>query len=242
MAARYIKMIHLDDLKAFVHNDRNKTKDMILPIITTLISGLIIILSISPQYLRELNPLTLLLLSVASALPVWAVNQLLWLHLERRMTSQIVGRIVLAFDISVKEKKVLSFALSRLLKAVDIMRFIPSKDIANLVTIVTIYLGAVVVYFTSQSPAGLYITIFSFSLIVWLACLFVLHSYCQKIDVKPLKNAWEKLINNEELVGQISSHLERIERLIRARTRVETDERETDEQPDESQSAESKPE
>ena len=218
MAARYIKMIHLDDLKAFVHNDRNKTKDMILPIITTLISGLIIILSISPQYLRDLNPFTLLLLSVASALPVWAVNQLLWLHLERRVTSQIVARIVLAFDISVKEKKVLSFALSRLLKAIDIMRFIPSKDIANLVTIVTIYLGAVVVYFTSQSPAGLYITILSFSLIVWLACLFVLHSYCQKIDVKPLKKAWEHLINNVELHDQINRHFERIEKLIQMRT------------------------
>ena len=168
--------------------------------------------------LRDLNPLTLLLLSVACALPVWAVNQLLWLHLERRMTSQIVGRIVLAFDISVKEKKVLSFALSRLLKAVDIMRFIPSKDIANLVTIVTIYLGAVVVYFTSKSPASLYITILSFSLIVWLACLFVLHSYCQKIDIKPLKKAWEHLINNVELHDQINRHFERIEKLIQMRT------------------------
>lgn len=131
-------MVHLDDLKAFVHNDRNTIKEMVLPILTTLISGLIIILSISPQYLRELNPLTLLLLSVASALPVWAINQLLWMHLEKRMTSQIVGRIVMVFDISAKEKKVLSFALSRLLKAIDIMRFLPSKDIANLVTIVTI--------------------------------------------------------------------------------------------------------
>ena len=231
-------MIHLDDLKAFVHNDRNKTKDMILPIITTLISGLIIILSISPQYLSELNPFTLLLLSVASALPVWAVNQLLWLHLERRMTSQIVGRIVLAFDISAKEKKVLSFALSRLLKAIDIMRFIPSKDIANLVTIVTIYLGAVVVYFTSQSPASLYITILSFSLIVWLACLFVLHSYCQKIDVKPLKKAWEHLINNVELHDQINRHFERIEKLIQMRTGKEMPEDEPEGTTDTSETSE----
>ena len=131
-------MIQLDDLKAFVRNDRSSKMDMILPVITTLISGLIIILSISPQYLSELNPFTLLLLSIASALPVWAVNQLLWLHLERRMTRQIIGRIVLAFDFSAKEKKVVSFALSRLMKAIDIMRFIPAKDIANLITIVTI--------------------------------------------------------------------------------------------------------
>ena len=234
-------MIHLDDLKAFVHNDRNKTKDMILPILTTLISGLIIILSISPQYLRDLNPFTLLLLSVASALPVWAVNQLLWLHLERRMTSQIVGRIVLAFDISVKEKKVLSFALSRLLKAIDIMRFIPSKDIANLVTIVTIYLGAVVVYFTSKSPASLYITILSFSLIVWLACLFVLHSYCQKIDVKPLKKAWEHLINNVELHDQINRHFERIEKLIQMRTGQEKPDDDPEGTTDTSQTSEQNP-
>ncbi len=235
-------MIHLDDLKAFVRNDRNTSKDMILPIITTLISGLIIILSISPQYLRELNPFTLLLLSVASALPVWAVNQLLWMHLERRVTSQIVARIVLAFDVSAKEKKILSFALSRLLKTIDIMRFIPSKDIANMVTIITIYLGAVIVYFTVQSPARLYITILSLSLIIWLVCLFVLHRYCQKIDVKPIKKAWEQLISNDELIGQINKHFETIEKLVQARTSVETHEKETDVQPGESQSSESKPE
>jgi hypothetical protein len=157
-------------------------------------------------------------LSVASALPVWAVNQLLWLHLERRVSSQIVGRIVLIFDVSGKEKKVLSFALSRLMKTIDIMRFIPSKDIANLTTVITIYLGAVFVYFTDQSPASLYLFILSLSLVVWLVCLLVLQSYCKKIDVKPLKKAWEHLINNVELHDQINRHFERIEKLIQMRT------------------------
>jgi hypothetical protein len=86
----------------------------------------------------------------------------------------------------------------------------------------------VVVYFTSQSSAGLYITIFSFSLIVWLACLIVLHSYCQKIDVKPLKKAWEQFINNEELLGQINRHFARIETLVRARAGQEPLEKEPD--------------
>ena len=232
-----IHMIHLDDLKSFVRNDQNNTKDLILPFITTLISGLIIILSISPQYLRELSPFTLLLLSVASALPVWAVNQLLWMHLERRVTSQIVGRIVLAFDVSVKEKEVLSFALSWLIKAIDIMRFLPSKDIANLVTILTIYLGAVFVYFTGQSPATLYMFIFALSLIVWLICLLVLRYYCQKINVIPLKEAWEEFINNEEFRGQINKHLETIERLIQGRTSLNSFEKDPDEPPGESQSS-----
>lgn len=205
--------------------------DMILPVITTLISGLIIILSISPQYLSELNPFTLLLLSIASALPIWAVNQLLWLHLERRMTRQIIGRIVLVFDFSAKEKKVVSFALSRLMKAIDIMRFIPSKDIANLVTIVTIYLGAVFVYFTGQSPASLYLSILSLSLIIWLVCLCVLHSYCNKIDVKPLKKAWEQFINNEELRAHINRNFARIEELVRARTGEAPREKGPDEPP-----------
>ncbi|MBW2689948.1 MAG: hypothetical protein JRC99_08460 [Deltaproteobacteria bacterium] len=227
-------MIQLDDLKAFVRNDRSSKMDMILPVITTLISGLIIILSISPQYLSELNPFTLLLLSIASALPIWAVNQLLWLHLERRMTRQIIGRIVLVFDFSAKEKKVVSFALSRLMKAVDIMRFIPSKDIANLVTIVTIYLGAVFVYFTDQSPARLYLSILSLSLIIWLVCLCVLHHYCKKIDVKPLKKAWEQFINNEELRAHINRNFARIEELVRARTGAGPHEKGPDEPPGDS--------
>jgi len=227
-------MIHLDDLKTFVHNDRSTKMDMILPAITTLISGLIIILSISPQYLRELNPFTLLLLSIASALPVWAVNQLLWLHLERRLGSQVIGRIVLLFDISVKEKKVMSFALTRLMKAFGVMRFVPTKDIANLVTIVTIYFGAAFVYFTQQSPARLYITILALSLLIWLVCLCVLQRYCQKIDIKPIKKAWEELITNDELIGHISQQFASIEELVRSRTSAAHSEEGTDQPPGDS--------
>ena len=234
-------MINLDDLKTFVHNDQSTQKEMFLPIITTLISGLVIILSISPEYLRELNPFTLFLLSVASALPVWAVNQLLWLHLERRVSSQIVGRIVLIFDVSGKEKKVLSFALSRLMKTIDIMRFIPSKDIANLTTVITIYLGAVFVYFTGQSPASLYLVILSLSFLVWLVCLLVLQSYCKKIDVKPLKKAWEHLINNVELHDQINRHFERIEKLIQMRTGQEKPDDDPEGTTDTSQTSEQNP-
>jgi len=98
-------MIHLDDLKAFVHVDREKKIDTVLPLITTLIAGLIIILSISPEYLRELNPITLFLLSIACALPVWSLNQLLWWHLGRRVSGELVGKIVSVFDVSGKEKK-----------------------------------------------------------------------------------------------------------------------------------------
>jgi len=212
------KMIHLDDIKAFVHNDRNDKIDMVLPVITTLISGLIIIISISPEYLRELNPVTLFLLSVASALPIWAFNQLLWWHLGRRVSSELVGRIVMILNVSGKEKKVLSFALSRLMKAIDIMHFIPSKDIANLVTIVTIYLGAAAIYFTAGSPARLYGYILLLSLLIWVVGLYILHRTCKKIDVEPLKKAWEQLKTNDELLGHINGLFERIEKLVQGST------------------------
>jgi hypothetical protein len=210
-------MIHLDDIKAFVHVDREKKIDTILPIITTLIAGLVIILTISPDYLRELNPITLFLLSIACALPVWSLNQLLWWYLGRKVSSELVGKVAFIFDVSGKEKKVLSFALGQLMKALDIMRFIPSKNIANLVTILTIYLGAAIVYFAFSSPALLYGTIFALSLIIWLGGWFALHRTSRKIDVEPLKNAWVQLRNNEELLGQINEHFERIEKMVLSR-------------------------
>jgi hypothetical protein len=210
-------MIHLDDIKAFVHVDREKKIDTILLLITTLISGLIIIISISPDYLRELNPVTLFLLSVACALPVWSLNQLLWWHLGRRVSGELIAKIVFIFDVSGKEKKVLSFALAQLMKAIDVMRFIPSKNIANLVTILTIYLGAAAIYFTSNSPALLYGIIFSLSLIIWLGGWYVLHRTCRKIDVEPLKEAWEQLKNNEELLAHINQHFERIGKMVQLR-------------------------
>jgi hypothetical protein len=211
-------MINLDDIKAFVHTDRDKKIDTILPILTTLIAGLIIIISISPDYLRELNPFTLFLLSIACALPVWSLNQLLWWHLGRKVSSELVGKIAYLFDVTGKEKKVLSFALGQLMKALDVMRFIPSKNIANLVTILTIYIGAAILYFTPGSPPLLYGIIFALSLIIWLGGWFTLHRTSRKIDVEPLKNAWEQLKSNEELLANINEHFERIEKMVLSRT------------------------
>jgi hypothetical protein len=222
-------MINLDDIKAFVHVDREKKIDTILPLITTLIAGLVIILTISPDYLRELNPITLFLLSVACALPVWSLNQLLWWHLGRKVSGELVGKVAFIFDVSGKEKKVLSFALGQLMKAFDVMRFIPSKNIANLVTILTIYIGAAVIYFTFNSPALLYGTIFALSLIIWLGGWFALHRTSRKIDVEPLKNAWEQLKNNEELLAQINEHFERIEKMVLSRTSLLMNDKDSEE-------------
>ncbi len=205
----------LNDIKPVIRSDRNKKVDMILPVITTLISGLIIIISISPEYLRELNPVTLFLLSIASALPIWAFNQLLWWYLGGRVSSEVTARIIMMLNVSRKEKKALSFALSRLIKAIDVLGFIPSINIANLVTIVTIYLGAAAGYFTANSPARLYGYIFSLSFVIWLVCLFVLHRTCKKIDVAPLKKAWDQLKTNDELIAHINGLFEKIEKLIR---------------------------
>jgi hypothetical protein len=57
------------------------------------------------------------------------------------------------------------FRLNRL-KAVDIIRLIPVKNIANLVTIIAIYAAAVVLYFTSGTLPILYGTIFSIILFI----------------------------------------------------------------------------
>jgi hypothetical protein len=236
------EMIHLDDIKAFVHVDREKKIDTILPLLTTLNSGLIIIISISPDYLRELNPFTLFLLSVACALPVWSLNQLLWWHLGRKVSGELVGKIVFIFDVSGKEKKVLSFALAQLMKAIDVMRFIPSKNIANLVTILTIYLGAAVIYFTFNSPALLYGTIFSLSLSIWLGGWYALHRTGRKIDVESLKEAWGQLKNNEELLTHINQHFERIEKMVQSRTSLFMNEKDAAESGSREQDPETGPE
>jgi hypothetical protein len=219
-------VIDLDHLKGFVHLDREKESrsllSSLLPLLVTLVSGLVIIVSISPLYLRELHPFTLLLLSVCSALPVWAFNQLLWWLLGRRVSCELVKHVVLLFDISPTERRALSFALGQLMKVLDVMRFIPSKRIADLVTVVTIYLGVVVTYFTLNSLALLYGVIFLLGLAIWSVGLWVLHRACRKIDAAPIKAAWEQLRHNDALLAQLNHHFETIETLIRARTRTRT--------------------
>jgi hypothetical protein len=207
--------MHFDDIKTFVHSDRNHLVDTVVPVIVTLVSGLIIIISISPEYLRELNPFTLLLLSIAAALPIWALNQLYWWQIGRQVSSRLTARIVMILDVSGKEKKALSFALSQLMKAIDIVRFIPSKNIANLVTITTIYFGAAAGYFTAGSPARLYAYILLPGFLIWLFGLAILYRVSKKIDIEPLKEAWEQLKTNDELIAHINALFEKLETLVR---------------------------
>lgn len=54
----------------------------------------------------------------------------------------------------------------------------------------------------------------------------------------PLKKAWEQLINNEELRGQINQHLERIEKLIQVGTGVDSRNKEPDDTSGSSESPE----
>jgi len=211
-------MLHIEDIKSFVHTDRDKKTEVFLSILTTLISGLIIIISISPAYLRELNPFTLFLLSISCALPVWAFNQLLWWYLGRRVTGEIVSKVAFVFDISWTEKKVLSFALVQLMKAVDIIRFIPTKNIANLVTVLAIYSGAVVLYFTSGPLPLLYVSIFLISLIAWLLGLLMIWRASNKIDVASLRETWASLKKSEDLLMYVNQQFERIEKMVTAET------------------------
>ena len=213
-------MIHLKDMKSLLHHKQDNKTDAILSIVVTLISGMVILLSISPEYLRELNPFTLLLLSIAAALPVWAFNQLLWWYFGRKVSATLVGKATGIFAVSEKSKKIISFALSQLMTALDVMRFIPVRKIASLLTILTIYIGSVVSYFTFNSPAVLYGTIFSLSFIIWLIGLFVLHRSCRKFDERSLKEAWSQLKNNEELVAKINSYFERIELIVQSELHV----------------------
>ena len=125
-------------------------------------------------------------MSVACSLPVWAVNQLLWWQISSKITTELVQKIVFITDISERHRRELSFALTQLFKLFDLVRFIPYRTIANLVTVVAIYTGAAVYYFIDGSPPVLYGIILSFSLLVWLIGQTVLHRVSRKLDVQPL--------------------------------------------------------
>jgi len=130
----------------------NSTLHALIPVVTVLISGLVIILAVSPEYLMELHPLTLLLLAIACALPVWAWSQVLWWYTGRSISGAIVAKVTYILDVPEKRKTAYALALSELLKAVDILRFVPHENIANFVTVITIYVGAALCYLAGASP------------------------------------------------------------------------------------------
>jgi len=136
--------MNLGSLKESVRPRRETGLQVLIPVATVLISGMVILLTVSPAYLRELHPLTLLLLSVACALPVWALNQLMWWQVGRSITGAIIAKMTYILDVAPAHKKAYAFALSQLLKSIDVLRFVPYRDIANLTTVTTIYAGAAI--------------------------------------------------------------------------------------------------
>jgi len=205
---------HLPNIREIGNSSQNRVAELLIWLATTLISGLVIIVSISPGYLRDLNPFTLLLLSVACSLPVWALNQLLWWQIARSVTTGIVNKLVYIIDVSDAHRKEFSFALSHLLNLLHVMRFIPHEKIANLITVLSIYIAAAVVYLTSSSPTTLYLTIILISLVIWSTCLYLLRRAYRKIDTEPLRDLWRQFKKEDELLSAINQHFKRLEEII----------------------------
>ena len=208
--------MNLGSLKESIRPRRESGLQVLIPVVTVLISGMVIILAVSPAYLRELHPLTLLLLSVACALPVWALNQLMWWQVGRSISGAIVAKITYILDVAPARRKAYAFALSQLLKSLDVLRFVPYRDLANLATVITIYAGAAICYLTQCTPAMLYGWIIGLSAVVWLLGLFALHQSCRKIDVEPLRELWQELKDKDALLASINEHAVRMEKMLMA--------------------------
>jgi hypothetical protein len=206
--------LHLANIRKNNSSNINRGSELLIWLATTLISGLVIIVSISPGYLSELNPFTLLLLSVACSLPIWAINQALWWYIGKSITKGIVQKLVFIIDVSDEHRKEFTFALSQLLSLVKIIHFIPHEKIANLVTVIVIYLSAAIFYFTSSSPATLYINIILISLVVWFVSLILLRRAYRKIDAQPLRDLWRQIKSEDELLSSINRHFKRLEEIL----------------------------
>ena len=182
---------------------------------TTLVSGLVIIVTISPEYLSELNPFTLLLLSIACSLPFWALNQLLWWHISKSITAELVQKIVFIADVSESHQKELSFALRQIFRLADVVRFVPYQKIGNLVTVISIYLSCGIYYFLKSSPAVLFLLALAMGIVLWLSGLYALHAACRKIDAEPLRALWHKVREHDEIAGEINRQFKRMEEILR---------------------------
>jgi hypothetical protein len=206
--------VHLPNLKELGSSHQKRGTELLIWIATTLISGLVIIVTISPDYLRDLHPFTLLLLSVACSLPIWALNQLLWWQISRTITTELVNKLGYIFGIADEYKKGFSFALSQFLKLIDIIRFIPHEKIANLITVIAIYVSAALVIFTSSSPTTLYLIIIAISFCTWLVSLILLQRVYRKLDTQPLHDIWRQIKDDDELLGAINLHFRRLEEIL----------------------------
>ena len=182
---------------------------------TTLVSGLVIIVSISPEYLSELNPFTLLLLSIACSLPFWALNQLLWWQISTSITADLVQKIVFIADISEHHQKELSFALRQIFRLTDVIRFVPYQKIGNLVTVISIYVSCGIYYFLKSSPAALFLLALAMGIVLWLIGLALLHAFCRRIDAESLQALWHKVREHDEIAGEINRQFKRIEEILR---------------------------
>jgi hypothetical protein len=202
-------------IRDIINPVHNHGEELLIWAGTTLVSGLVVIVSISPAYLSELNPFTLLLLSIACSLPFWALNQLLWWQISKSITAELVQKIVFIADVSDDHQKELSLALRQIFRLADVIRFVPYQKIGNLATVLSIYLGSGIYYFLNSSPALLFLLALAISLVLWLIGLYSLHTICRKIDAEPLRVFWQKLKEHDEIAQEIHRQFKRMEEILR---------------------------
>ena len=138
----------LEDLKKFLSFSKHEKTDLVLTIILPLISGVLIILAFKPSWITSSNTFNLCLLSFIVIMPVWGLNVLIWSIITWKLLHGILKHAASWIDNMPDESQArLMEFLNDLTMPSSFYGTNTGRQGASIVTLVSSYIIALIVYF-----------------------------------------------------------------------------------------------
>ena len=212
------------DFKEFLGFSKRDKIRIALFVLSTVGSGFIIVFSISPNSLKGLNDLALLILFIVVIFPVWFINQVLWWLIWIRVFKEFAKRIVTLMGLPSEAKESFSSFLDQELVPNLVLKYFPLSLVADFFTIMSSYFGAGIIYLTSKSIILLYGIIILFNLSVYIILDRFVVYICQNIKKDQLKSLFRPIIDDlkkdKKFIKHLDERLKRIENIIKERNKT----------------------
>ena len=214
--------MNLDDVLKFLRTARNQKSDLLLMFFSTLVSGVVLLASVNQEYIIRMNPFNISILALATIMPIYLLNQVLACHTVNRVLRAIANRLADLMELP-DEAQIHWLALVRDFPLWPHLFFAaPSRLFGDLLTIVCVYVTAVVTYTTDCSLIPAYVMTIIASLLLWLLSHKFVVKAVRAVEPDNLKSAleplWRKvkhtLRQDKDFLAHIAKRLDNIESLV----------------------------
>jgi hypothetical protein len=209
--------MNYDKIIQFLDLNRGRKFNILLSIFSSLISGFILIFVINPKYCKEFSPFLIVMLSLSAIAPIYIFNQICSVIAVYKLSKKALTKVASFANLQPDQDKELDNFISEFIRS-ESFHFIynpPARQVGELVTVIAVYISALVSWIFSFSLISTYGIITFISCLLLFATLKFLYAVVDELKPNHFEPLLNKLRKDEDFKVHLKKRLDHLESLIK---------------------------